>query len=191
VRKGPIRPLFSAWLHRSPRLVSGSVCPTRRRPFSTAMRRRAACVVVWLEGDRPSSIKANTNGTRAQARSSTRGHCPRSARDALLTDVSLSIETSFRGPLVAQTSIGRLAQPCRAEATSEGKVPGNDPVQRRSSPVVAMPDSACHAGGRGFESRRSRLFEVPANRLVSLSMEASGADFWAANGQHVCAVPQR
>jgi len=36
------------------------------------------------------------------------------------------------------------------------KVPANDRVQRSSSPDVAVPDSACHAGGRGFESRRSR-----------------------------------
>src|SRR5262245_30030377 len=69
---------------------------------------------------------------------------------------SLSTKASFRGPLVAQTSIGRLAQPCEAESPSGRKVPANEAVQRNSSANVAAPDSACHAGGRGFESRRSR-----------------------------------
>jgi hypothetical protein len=71
-------------------------------------------------------------------------------------DGSLSLETRFRGPLVAQTSAGRLAQPCGAESAAGQKVPANARVQRRSSSGVVVPDSACHAGGRGFESRRSR-----------------------------------
>src|SRR5437764_11352671 len=70
--------------------------------------------------------------------------------------VAMSMKTRFRGPLVAQTSIRRLAQPCGAEAASEPKVPANEDVQRRWAPGVVVPDSACHAGGRGFESRRSR-----------------------------------
>jgi hypothetical protein len=69
---------------------------------------------------------------------------------------ALSTKTRFRGPLVAQTLAGRLAQPCEAEAPSEQKSPANEPDPRRSSLSVAVPDSACHAGGRGFESRRSR-----------------------------------
>jgi hypothetical protein len=75
---------------------------------------------------------------------------------------SLSMKTRFRGPVVAQTSIERLAQPCGAEDTRERKVPANEPVQRRSSSGVVVPNSACHAGGRGFESRRSR--KIPANQ---------------------------
>jgi hypothetical protein len=67
--------------------------------------------------------------------------------------------TTFRGPLVAQTSIGRLAQPRGAESASGRKMPANSPVRRHSSPGVVVPDSACHAGGRGFESRRSRLLK--------------------------------
>jgi hypothetical protein len=34
---------------------------------------------------------------------------------------ALSMQTRFRGPLVAQTLAGRLAQPCGAEAPSEQK----------------------------------------------------------------------
>jgi hypothetical protein len=55
-----------------------------------------------------------------------------------------------------KTSIGGLAQPCGAEATSERKAPANDTVQRSSSLGVVVSDSACHAGGVGSESRRSR-----------------------------------
>jgi hypothetical protein len=51
---------------------------------------------------------------------------------------------------------GGLAQPCGAEVTPRRQVPANDLVRRSSSPSVVVPESACHAGGRGFESRRSR-----------------------------------
>ena len=88
---------------------------------------------------------------------STLGAGTRSA-DKVLTPgaLPLSLKTRFRGPLVAQTSIGRLAQPWGAESASRSRVPANEHVQRRSSSGVVVPDSACHAGGRGFESRRSR-----------------------------------
>jgi hypothetical protein len=68
----------------------------------------------------------------------------------------LSMETRSRGPLVAQTSIGRQAQPCGAPVRRWLKVPANEAVRWSSSSGVVVPDSACHAGGRGFESRRSR-----------------------------------
>src|ERR687888_2494129 len=81
--------------------------------------------------------------------------------------ISLSIKTGSRGPLVAQTSMRRLAQPRREGVTVGGKVPANTTVLRSSSSAVVVPDSACHAGGRGFESRRSR--KRPANQhLLSL-----------------------
>ena len=44
----------------------------------------------------------------------------------------------------------------RADLAPGEKGPANEGVQRRSSWGVVVPDSACHAGGRGFESRRSR-----------------------------------
>jgi hypothetical protein len=47
----------------------------------------------------------------------------------------------------------------RTEATPERKVPANEAVQGRSLSAVVPPDSACHAGGRGFECRRSRLLK--------------------------------
>ena len=81
--------------------------------------------------------------------------------------LALSVKTRFRGPLAAQTAIRRLAQPCGAEAARERKVPANQRVQRRSSPGVVVPDSACHAGGRGFESRRSRL-KIPLQIRISV-----------------------
>jgi hypothetical protein len=46
----------------------------------------------------------------------------------------------------------------------------------------------CHAGGRGFESRRSRLFVCPANGHVVLPGWARSTWFRAANGQH-CVRP--
>jgi hypothetical protein len=49
-----------------------------------------------------------------------------------------------------------LAQPCGAELSSRRKMTANEADQRGLSPDVVVRDSACHAGGRGFESRRSR-----------------------------------
>jgi hypothetical protein len=65
-------------------------------------------------------------------------------------------------PTRGRTSMRRLAQPCEAGAPSGRKAPVTEAIRRSSSPGVVVPDSACHAGGRGFESRRSR--KVPANR---------------------------
>jgi hypothetical protein len=45
---------------------------------------------------------------------------------------------------------------------------------------------ACHAGGRGFESRRSRISAFPANKHAALPEEARIAPFRAANWQHFC-----
>jgi hypothetical protein len=56
--------------------------------------------------------------------------------------VVLSTKTRFRGTVMAQTSIRRLAQPCGAEATSERNEPANEPVHTQSSPGVVVPDSA-------------------------------------------------
>src|SRR3989441_12771466 len=82
---------------------------------------------------------------------------------SLAFGVALSMKTSFCGPLVAQTSVGRLAQPCGEDVAAQRKAPANGPVQIRLSRSVVALGSACHAGGRGFESRRSRLSVCPAN----------------------------
>ena len=79
-------------------------------------------------------------------------------RSAALID---NISWPARGPNVG-AGIGSTMRsgdaPCR-------KVPANVGVAGRSSLSVVVPDSACHAGGRGFESRRSRpLFEPFAPR---------------------------
>ena len=77
----------------------------------------------------------------------------------------------FRGPLVAQTSIERLAQPCGRGRDVRARVPANEHVQRRSSPYAVAPDSACHAGGRGFDQasvrmscQRARILRVSADQ---------------------------
>src|SRR5947199_6596542 len=75
------------------------------------------------------------------------------------------MKTRFRGPLVARTSLGRLAQPCGEGATTYSKVPANGCIPNNSSPGVVVPNSACHAGGRGFESRRSRKKDLQTGNL--------------------------
>ncbi len=57
---------------------------------------------------------------------------------------------------MAHSSIRGLAQNMRSEIPASEKWPANEAVQSNSSPRVVALDSACHAGGRGFESRRSR-----------------------------------
>ena len=47
----------------------------------------------------------------------------------------------------------------RSGAAAERQKPANEAVQSSSSPRVIALDSACHTGGRGFESRRSRLLK--------------------------------
>jgi Bacterial regulatory proteins, luxR family len=88
----------------------------------------------------------------------------RAVRATLIHPPSLSFKTRFRGPIVAQTSVGRLAHPCGRGRETRRKVPAHEAVLRRSSLGVAVPYSASHAGGRGFESRRSR-HKAPANAL--------------------------
>ena len=54
----------------------------------------------------------------------------------------------------------------RNGATSMRKSPAHDFVQTRWALAVIASDSACHAGGRGFESRRSRLGTACKKRFL-------------------------
>jgi hypothetical protein len=147
------------------------------RPTAEHRIKQICCRRVRVVVDGKEELDSNHSAKRPAARS--RGGS------------SLSIEARFRGPLVAQTWTGRLAQPCEAVSPLALKVPANEAVPRRSSLHVVVPDSACHAGGRGFESRRSRLSVSPAKRTISLSVVADARLSRAANGQQVGAWPGR
>jgi hypothetical protein len=70
----------------------------------------------------------------------------------------------------------------RNGATSMRKSPAHDFVQTRSALAVIASDSACHAGGRGFESRRSRLGTANKKRFLlgaTPLRDAKGAYRWA------------
>jgi hypothetical protein len=54
----------------------------------------------------------------------------------------------------------------RHRAGPEPKSPANKAVRRSSTPSLAVPDSTCHAGGRWFESRRSRLLSACKRHLL-------------------------
>jgi len=48
----------------------------------------------------------------------------------------------------------------RAQISAEGPLNRmNRAIARQSSPIVVSVEQACHAGGRGFESRRSRFLK--------------------------------
>jgi hypothetical protein len=53
-------------------------------------------------------------------------------------------------------------------------------VEDRGSPFVV-----CHAGGRGFESRRSSPRKVPAIGILRCLLRHTWRALWAAKGQHV------
>jgi hypothetical protein len=139
------RPLVKSWSQSNwhARVLAQPTWRRSRRPRPAACRARFP---------RPASRHADRKLNEPQRRFSRRGH----DLNVPPGGVALSTRARFRGPLVAQTSIGRLAQPCEAGSPPGQKVPANEAVPRRSSLHVVVPDSACHAGGRGFESRRSR-----------------------------------
>jgi hypothetical protein len=91
------------------------------------------------------------------------------------------------GQQTSETASARtsgIAQP-RAERPHEQR----DPV-----PFVVhlgILEGTCHAGGRGFESRRSRLSVCPANKRVALPEWVRIALLRAANGQHSVGRPDR
>jgi hypothetical protein len=64
-----------------------------------------------------------------------------------------------KGSKRSKSSLCNLAQIGRQKP--ESRI--NRAIARQSSPIVASLEQACHAGGRGFESRRSRLTDCPAH----------------------------
>jgi hypothetical protein len=65
----------------------------------------------------------------------------------------------------------------------------NRAIARRSSPTVVSVEQACHAGGRGFESRRSRLqtslhmrmFRCLLRRVRAIGGQQTGSTFGSGN----------
>jgi hypothetical protein len=77
-----------------------------------------------------------------------------------------NISWSKRGPNVESTNGSTM----RPQSDSSAKRPANGVIRSVASPGGVVSDPACHAGGRGFESRRSR--KRPANWRVVLAVEA-------------------
>ena len=76
---------------------------------------------------------------------------------ALYRGATDAISTQRSGPIVAQTPPEQSQQSpdtTRRLPPEPGAIAGDS---RRSSPTVVFVGAACHAGGRGFESRRSRF----------------------------------
>ncbi len=99
---------------------------------------------------------SNASRPRAAARSKRAGSNPESTgpirrQRSVVMPGNSSWPT--RGPNV---DLG-ICSTMRSGGSPEAKSTANEAVLRRSSLSVAVPDSACHAGGRGFESRRSRF----------------------------------
>ena len=97
--------------------------------------------------------------------------------------LSVDLETCSRAAIGQQTPGTGSAQPCESLRNSPERP--HEQSDRVSSVVhLATLELACHAGGRGFESRRSRCSVLPANERVELSIAARLLHMRAANGQH-------
>jgi len=73
----------------------------------------------------------------------------------------------FRWPTRGPNAASRIYATMRPGHTSEQKSPASAIDRGGSSSDVAVPEAACHAGGRGFESRRSRAIRPWKRGLFS------------------------
>jgi hypothetical protein len=103
----------------APRLTGSPQQPSRRRPAASSGR-GAGARRVQARGHRCQ------RGGRIESPSTKRAAPATPSRPC----ATLSTKTRFGGPLVAQTSAGRLAQPCGARTPTRRKVPADDPVWR-------------------------------------------------------------
>ena len=100
---------------------------------------------------------------------------------ALTPGATLSIEDKIRRPTRGPNVAWTIGSTMRSGVAARAQVPANETVRRTSSAAVVVPDSACHAGGRGFESRRSRL-RSPCKLSTAASLDrAWGRRTWEDN----------
>jgi hypothetical protein len=78
-----------------------------------------------------------------------------------------------RAPFMPKTRRNGLTERCGPAASNPAQPVGESALERRSSPDIGTGGAACHAGGRGFESRRSRLTSsYYSPRSVRIALEA-------------------
>src|SRR5687767_11467463 len=70
--------------------------------------------------------------------------------------IAASERVTARAPFMPQTRLDRTTERCSFRLGEDPQSVATSPVARRSSSGVVFLGAACHAGGRGFESRRSR-----------------------------------